>query len=77
VGRLRRRWVDNIREGCGGVGWGDVDCIGLAQDNDKCKALVNAVMNFPFPDVGELSSGYPTGGLLSSAQLHRFRVVSY
>jgi hypothetical protein len=27
------------------VGWGDVDWIGLDQDRDKWRALVNAVMN--------------------------------
>ena len=25
---------------------GDVDCIDMAQDRDRCRALVNAVMNF-------------------------------
>jgi hypothetical protein len=29
----------------GEVGWGDVDWIGLAQDRDRWRALVNAVMN--------------------------------
>jgi hypothetical protein len=33
----------------GEVGWGDVDWIGLAQDMDKCRALVNAVMNLWVP----------------------------
>jgi hypothetical protein len=28
-----------------GIGWGDVDWIGLDQDRDKRKALVNAAMN--------------------------------
>jgi hypothetical protein len=27
------------------VGWGDVDWIGLAQDRDKWRALVNSVLN--------------------------------
>jgi hypothetical protein len=29
----------------GEVGWGDVDWIGLAQDRNRRRALVNAVMN--------------------------------
>jgi hypothetical protein len=29
----------------GEVGWDDVDWIGLAQDSDRCRAHVNAVMN--------------------------------
>jgi hypothetical protein len=32
LGRPRRRWVDNIRRDLGEVGWGDVDWICLAQD---------------------------------------------
>jgi len=28
------------------VGWKVVDCIVLAQNGDRCLALVNAVMNF-------------------------------
>jgi hypothetical protein len=42
-GRSRRRWVDNIRIDLGEVGWGDVRWIGLAQDSDNWRALVNAV----------------------------------
>jgi hypothetical protein len=49
LGRLRRRWVDNIRMDLGEVGWGDVDWIGLAQDRNRWIALVNAVMNFRVP----------------------------
>jgi hypothetical protein len=43
--RPSRRWVDNITMDLGEVGWSDVDWIGLAQDRDKWRALVNAVMN--------------------------------
>jgi hypothetical protein len=35
----------HFSEDLGEVGWGDVDCIGLAQDRDKWRALVNLVMN--------------------------------
>jgi hypothetical protein len=42
--RPRRRWV-GIRTGLREIGWGDVDWIGLAQDRDKWRAFVNAVMN--------------------------------
>jgi hypothetical protein len=31
------------------VGWGDLDWIGLAQDRDRWKAVVNSVMNLQFP----------------------------
>jgi hypothetical protein len=41
LGRPRRRWVDNIRIDVGEVGWGDVDWIGLAQDRNRWRALVN------------------------------------
>jgi hypothetical protein len=45
VGRPRRRWVDNIRMDLGEVGWSRVDWIGLAQDRNRWRALVNSVLN--------------------------------
>jgi hypothetical protein len=49
LGRPRYRWVDNIRMDLGEVGWGDVDWIGLAQDRNRCRALVNSVVNLRVP----------------------------
>jgi hypothetical protein len=45
LGRPRRRWADNIRMDLIEVGWGDVDRIGLAQDRNRWRALVNSVLN--------------------------------
>jgi hypothetical protein len=50
LGRLTRRWVDNIRMDLGKVGWGDVDWIALAKDNrNRWRALVNSVLNLRVP----------------------------
>jgi hypothetical protein len=49
LGRLRRRWVDNIRMDLGAVGWGDVDWIGLAKDRNRWGALVNSLLNLRVP----------------------------
>ena len=45
LGRPRGRWVDNIRMDLQEVGCGYVDWIGLAQDRDRWRTLVSAVMN--------------------------------
>jgi hypothetical protein len=47
--RPKRRWMDNIKMDLGKTEWGGVDWIGLALDRDKCRTLVNAVMNFRVP----------------------------
>jgi len=49
VGRPRRRWVDNIRMDLQEVGCGYMDWIGLAQDRDRWRTLVSAVMNLRVP----------------------------
>jgi hypothetical protein len=46
LGRPRRRWEDNIRMDLQEVGCRGMDWIGLAQDRDRYRALVCAVMNF-------------------------------
>jgi hypothetical protein len=49
LGRPRHRWVDNIRMDLGVVGWGDVDWIGLAQDKNRWRVLMNSVLNLRVP----------------------------
>jgi hypothetical protein len=51
--RLLRRpgckWVDNIRMNLGEMEWGGVALIGLAQDRNRWRALVNSVLNLRVP----------------------------
>jgi hypothetical protein len=49
LGRPRRRWVDNIRMDLREVVWDGMDWIGLAQDRDQWRALLNTVMNLRVP----------------------------
>jgi hypothetical protein len=49
LARPRCRWVGNIRMDLGEVGWGNVDWIGLAQDRNRWRALVNSVLNLRVP----------------------------
>jgi len=49
LGRPRRRWVDNIRMDLQEVGCGCMDWIELAQDRDRWRTLVSAVMNLRVP----------------------------
>jgi len=49
LGRPRSSWVDNIRTDLQEVGCGYMDWIGLAQDRDRWRTLVSAVMNFRVP----------------------------
>jgi hypothetical protein len=47
--RPRRRWKDNIKMDLQEVGWERVNWIGMAQDRDRWRALVNTVMNLRVP----------------------------
>ena len=45
LGKPRRRWEDNIKMDLQEVGRGGMAWIELAQDRERWRALVNAVMN--------------------------------
>jgi hypothetical protein len=45
LGRTRRRWENGIKMDLEEIVWGCVEWIHLAQDRDRWRALVNAVMN--------------------------------
>jgi hypothetical protein len=49
LGRPRRSWEDNIKMDLQEVGCGGMDWIDLAQNRDRLRALVNAVMNLRVP----------------------------
>jgi hypothetical protein len=44
LGRPRRRWVDNIKMYLREIGW-----VGMAQDRDHWRALVNTVLSLRVP----------------------------
>jgi hypothetical protein len=49
LGRLRCRWLYNIKMDLLDMGLNVVDWIGLAQDRYRWRALVNSVMNLRVP----------------------------
>ena len=49
LGRTRLRWENNIKMDFQEVRCGGMDWIELAQDMNRWRALVNAVMNLRFP----------------------------
>jgi hypothetical protein len=49
LGRPKHRWDNNVEMECREIGWGDMDWIALALDEDKWRTLVNTVMTFRVP----------------------------
>jgi hypothetical protein len=49
LGKPKRRWAYNIKMDLREKEWGGMDWIGLAQDMDKWRVLVNTVMNIRVP----------------------------
>jgi len=55
MGRPVYRWEDNIQMDLQEVGCGGRDWIELAQDRDRWRAIVNAVMNLRVHKMGGIS----------------------
>ena len=55
LGRLRRRWEDNIKMDLQEVGGSCEDMMELAQDRDRWRALVSTVMNIRVPKMRGIS----------------------
>jgi hypothetical protein len=49
LGRLRRRWMDNIKMDLRNIGCDGMDWIDLDQKRDQWRVLVNEVMNLRVP----------------------------
>jgi hypothetical protein len=58
LGRHRLGWYDNIKMGLQEVGYSVMDWFELAQDSNRWRALVNAVMKLRVP--------YYVGNILTS-----------
>jgi hypothetical protein len=67
LGRPRHRLEDNIKMGLEQVGCGGMDWIELAQDSDKWRELLNAVINLLVPQ--------KVGGFLTSPKPVKFSTM--
>jgi hypothetical protein len=55
LAREKDREKDNIKAGLQEVEWEGMDWIDLAQDRDRCQALVNTVVNIGFHKIRRIS----------------------
>jgi hypothetical protein len=71
LGRTRLRWEDNIRMDLQEVGCGGMDWIGLAQDRESWRVLVNAVMYLRAPsNAGNFLTSYKPVSFSRRTLLH-------
>ena len=66
LGTLRLRWEDNIKLYINKIGWKSVGWIYLELERNRWRAVVNAAMNFRFPQKAESLLAY--GGTVSSCK---------
>jgi hypothetical protein len=76
LGRPRRRWEDNIKMDLQEVGCGGMDWIELAQDRDRWRAVVNAVMKVA---VSQLPSYHtvPSNNAQKPSPPHQQDIIPY
>jgi hypothetical protein len=65
LGRIRRRWEDNIKMDLQDMGWESMDWIAVAQDRDMWRALVKAVMKLT---VSKHAGNFMTEDLLATQE---------
>jgi hypothetical protein len=71
LGRLRYSWENNIKMCLQEVGCGDMDCIELAQDWDRRRALAHVVINPRVPlNAGNFLTGLKPVSLSRRTFLH-------
>jgi hypothetical protein len=71
LGRNRPRWEDNIMMDLQEVGSGGMDWIGLAQDRDRWRTILNAVMNHRVPkNAGNFLTSYKPVSFSRRTLLH-------
>jgi hypothetical protein len=71
LGRLRRKWVDNIKMNLREIGCDSMEWIDLAQDRDLWRAFLNTVMDLQFPkNAWKFLSSCTIGGFSRRAQRH-------
>ena len=54
LGRPRRKWEDNVRMNLKETANNTRNCVGLAQDKEYCRTLVNTALNIRVPFALEL-----------------------